>query len=362
MKILLVITKSEIGGAQTFVINLARSLRALGQEVQIAGGETGPLSDQAVQAGIQFHRLPHLRRSYSPWEAWQYRRELKRLIKKERFDVVHLNSSNALWGLGAIREAGARSVFTVHGLSVADEHYPAAPAVKRLFRRLFHWQWRQADRLVFVSAENERFCREIGLCDQSHVIHNGLDLPSDYFFGRDEARAQLAFSGVQIGAEAYWIGSIGRLSPQKNYLFLLRLWPEILALRPDARLVIIGDGPERSRYEAEIARFGISSTVFLPGARSEASRLVKAFDLFVLPSLYEGLAISLIEAALAGVPCLASRVGGNREVLPDSSLYELDDSADFLRRFAAGRPEAAQAVSGFRADDMARAYLKLYEV
>jgi glycosyltransferase involved in cell wall biosynthesis len=154
------------------------------------------------------------------------------------------------------------------------------------------------------------------------------------FFSRDEA---INFFSQKIGknlAGKYIIGSIGRLDYAKNYEFLIKVFPKILEIRPDAAAVIMGEGSERPFYESLIRQNGLGEKIFLLGNVDSGSRYLRGFDLLVLPSRYEGLAISLIEGLFSGLPMLATRVGGNAEVAgSDAEIYNLDNAAEFIQKF-----------------------------
>jgi len=112
--------------------------------------------------------------------------------------------------------------------------------------------------------------------------------------------------------DKFLIGSIGRLDYSKNYEFLIKVFPEILKVKPEAIAIVIGEGPERKKLENLIEKGDLKEKIFLIGELKDASKYLKAFDLFVLPSRYEGLSIILIESLFAQIPILASDVGGKK--------------------------------------------------
>jgi glycosyltransferase involved in cell wall biosynthesis len=123
------------------------------------------------------------------------------------------------------------------------------------------------------------------------------------------------------------------LAYPKNFEFSINLAPQIIEKVPNALFVVIGEGPERTRYEKMIETNKLNNNFFLFGELAEAAKYLKAFDLFFSTSLYEGLSITLIEALGAGLPILASRVGGNQEIIPDyRQLYTSNDGVDFLKK------------------------------
>ena len=378
MKLLIIITKGEIGGAQLFVRGLAQALKDKGHEITVGFGAGDWLYRELAQDNIPLVRFASLKRTHNPLSNLLFFFELKKYLVQNRFDAVHINSSNALVGALAAKfsKTKPRTVFTFHGLSLLDENYLKHRALKFFYRRFFKFFLRYVDRSVFVSRANLEYARKNKIVKNGISIPNGLDQNTFNFLSPDDARekllSKLPQSAIRNLKSAILIGSVGRLDYAKNYEFLIGVFPEILKSRSDAVAVIIGEGPEREKYGRLIARPGLRHKFFLAGEIENAARLIRAFDLFVLPSRYEGLSMTLIEALFAGVPILASRVGGNAEALGGSApqLYELDNEKEFLRktndiitnealREELSRQNRRQA-ENFTLDLAAAAYEKIY--
>ncbi len=359
MKNLIVVTKSELGGAQSFVLNLARGLVAAGEEVIVAGGPGEYLPEELARHQIHFHRFQKLTRSRNPLKILGFVKELRTYVAAEKFSVVHLNSSNALAGVWGLHRLNPRPkiIFTVHGLSLLDGGHKLWRPLKGLYRSFFKKAFQKLDKIVFVSQLNLDYAQDSGLLEgvteKALLIHNGLDFPADYLLSREAARTALG-----LEANAYIYGSIGRLAYPKNYEFLINNHKSLSILKPQAQLVIIGEGPERGKYENLIDLYGLSNEIKLVGELKDASRYLKAFDLFVLPSVFEGLSLSLIEAHQAGVPAIASRVGGNEEVIGPKACFILGDKDDYLR-LVKNHLSAGQE-SDFSGRRMVKKYHKLY--
>ncbi len=387
MKILIVITKSEIGGAQVFALNLAKGLKEAGEEVVVAGGPGEYLPEELEKNEISFHRFKNLKRGFNPLKNLTFLSELKSFVREGNFDVVHLNSTNALLGLWALSDLkkdkpNLKIVFTVHGLSLVDGNHQASMPLKKAFSIFFKTAFKKLDRIIFVSQLNLNYAKSIGLLSdkaflKAELIYNGLYFPEDYFFSRQEAREFLAGKAVPFCYEpealskVFLYGSIGRLAYPKNYEFLIAAHKEIKKSLPQAKLLLIGEGPERHKYEAMIETYGVKDSVCLFGELKDASRYLRAFDLFVLPSIFEGTSLSLIEAKRAGVSILASLVGGNEEVVGSGNCFALNDSADFVARVLSlakkksesGEEEnigTAPVDSRFEAGEMVAKYLEIY--
>jgi glycosyltransferase involved in cell wall biosynthesis len=194
-----------------------------------------------------------------------------------------------------------------------------------------------------------------------HVVNLGIDL--DHFRSAEPA----------FPAEGPVIGTVGRLDEQKAQGVLIDAIPRVLERYPDARLVLVGDGPLRDRLEGHARHLGISESVLFAGKRDDVPRWLASFDIFALTSLFEGLCYAVLEAQAAGVPVIATPVGGVRETVVDGetglvvppgddhalagAILRLLDDPDEARRLA---DEAAVRVAGFSREEMVIATLALY--
>ncbi len=369
-KILIVVTKGEMGGAQVFVSTLAQALHRQGHHVTIAVGEGEYLKGTLKKVGIPVLEFKRLRRTKNPLSNILFTFEMRTFLNLNQFDVVHFNSSNALFGAIGAHFAYPRpkTVFTVHGLSLLDEHYKASKLVKNAYAYIFGFLLRFIDETVFVSRTNFEYAKRIGLVQDGTVIYNGIDTEHLHFLAKGPARAFLENLSQADMEGKYIIGSIGRLAYPKNYEFLIEIFPKVIKEIPNAIAVIIGEGPERKKYERLIERSGLQNNVYLVGEMTDAYRYIKAFDLFVLPSEYEGMSMTLIEAMFAEVPILASRVGGTPELLENPRTYILNDKEDFLSKLRVLGEQKEHAYSEiqrlhrsqFDGNKMATQYEKIY--
>ena len=200
------------------------------------------------------------------------------------------------------------------------------------------------------------------------VIHNGVNAP---VVGDDDRRAIRASLGVR---DDFVIGMVAVLSKQKGIPYLLEAAKRVIAERPDARFVIVGDGPQREALIRQRDDLGLTDRVIFTGYRADIPRLMAGFDAYVQSSLWEGLPIVLLEALSVGKPIVATRVGGNPEVVEhevNGLLVPPGDSAalasallrviaDERFRAAAARQNQEKFVAQFSADAMLDAHVKLY--
>jgi glycosyltransferase involved in cell wall biosynthesis len=336
MKILFVITKAVVGGAQTSVLNLARETKLRGHEVTVGSGDGEWLPEELAKEGLPFVRFACLKRTHNPLEGIFFIGEIKKYLSGENFDVVHFNGSNSLPGALGVKLADKkiRTVFTFRGMSMLDEHYQINFISRLFYSWFFKFFLLFVDAPVFVSQENlDKFGRG-QLVAGGQLVYNGLDPEKMDFVSREEAKIFFSQKANSDLSDKYLIGSIGRLDYAKNYEFLISVFPEILKINPEARALIIGEGKERTMYEKLIAEKGLTDKIFLLGNIANGARYAKGFNLFVQTSRYEGLSIALIEALFAGLPIIASAVGGNRETVgAEEEIYQLDNREEFIKKF-----------------------------
>ncbi len=369
-EILIIVTKGEVGGAQAFVFNLAQGLKQDGFNITVGFGQGDNLKHKLNKSGISFVNFKYLRRTHNPFKNLFFIWELYKFCSQNKFDIVHFNSSNSLVGaLGAkLSKNKPKIIFTAHGLSMLDKNYKARSLLKTIYYLFFKFFFLFVDRVVFVSKKNMESAKSIKLVKKSDVAFNGLDNNDLNFLDRREARNFLAnLLGIKISNNDLLIGSIGRLAYPKNYEFLIKIFSDIKKVHPSIKLIIIGDGPNRKKYKKLIKKYNLEENIYLAGEISEASRYLKAFDLFVLPSIYEGLSITLIESLFAKVPMLVSDVGGNKEIVSNENCrYKLNNKKEFLEKmnyilknknkFACSN----EFVSQFELERMIEAYKRIY--
>jgi len=312
-KVLFVITKSNFGGAQRYVYDLASSLSKDRFEAVVAFGGTGTPGSSAgkleamlKKAGIRTIFIQNFARDIFIFKEFLALFELMSLFRKEKPDIIHLNSSKA-GGLGAL--AGRLTlipniVYTSHGWAYNEP----VSGVTKLFR------WTAALATVFL-------CHKIisvSHFDMTHAplgikataIHNGV--AEFNFLPQGEARKELS-ERASVPDEAFIIGTIAELHPSKG---LATLITSAVTLE-GTQIIIMGEGQLRASLEALIRKHGLESRVHLLGFIDNAPTLLKAFDVFVLPSQKEGLGYVLLEAGSAGLPVIATTVGGIPEIIDD---------------------------------------------
>ncbi len=371
MNILLVITKAEIGGAQVFILNLAKELKKKGHNVEVAAGLGKYLTEELNSLNIKYHFLNSLKRNINLVNTISFIHELYTLSKKNEYDIIHLNSSNTLVGsvIKLNKSINSKFVFTFHGLSFLDKNFESSFLIKTMSKQYFKFFNRFVDKSVFVCQNNLDFCLKKNIVKEGTVVLNGLDAETVSHLSKEEANSYFLNNYNIIFQKNFVIGSSGRLAYPKNYEFLIENFSRIKSVIPNVKLLIAGDGPDREKLQKRISELDLKENIFLVGSIKNFYTYIKVFDVFILPSIFEGLSISLIEAVFAGIPILTSDVGGNSEILNNdkNQLFELNNSEEFLSKLLLIK-ENAESISrrnlklsnNFRQDIMAEKYLKIY--
>jgi len=307
-KLLLVITKANWGGAQRYVFDLATHLPKETFEVAVAFGQPGLLEKKLHEVGITTHPIHSLQRDVSLRADLRSFSELVRLFKKEKPDIVHLNSSKA-GGVGALaaRMAGVkRIVFTAHGWPFWENRSPVAKAL------IWFLSWLTAllsHKIIVISDYDLAVAKRMPFVSHKLTrIYNGVELET---LGSGEKIRSAFPPGVRI------TGTIGELNRNKNQIALI----EEARIKPDMHVAIVGEGELRGTLEKKIAEYNVGSRVKLLGF-VPAKEALKGFDVFALPSIKEGLPYVLLEAKAAGLPIVANRVGGIGEILDATDMSE----------------------------------------
>ena len=298
-----VLSSLSIGGGERVALELAGSQVEAGHRVlvvSLAAPPDGPLAEPFKAAGVAVLRVPK-GSGLDPILSLR----LAALFRREGVNVVHTHNRLPLaYGVAAGRLAGAVVVHTRHG---PGRGKPAQRALWRAMGRLLH-------AYVVVSPALRDLAQSLHACPPSRlrIIENGIDI--DRFRATPEAR-RAARAAFGIPADAFVIGSVGRMSPEKDFPLLVRAVASLLG--PNARLMIVGDGKEAEKVRAEVAAQKVEPFVVLPGARDDVAACVAAFDVFALSSYMEGLPLVALEAMAAGLPLVATAVGGLPNLIAD---------------------------------------------
>jgi len=321
-KVLLVAPPAS-GGIARHVLSLARGLDRSQFEICVACPSAGSIAEEAASLGIAVFPVG-IAPTPSPVKAMSAALALSRVIARGGFHLVHAHSFSASLIAGLAREFTSWPILvsSIHNFLTGPNRLGIQGAVVRMIAR-------KADRIVTVSqALHSVFADCRGAAEKLVTIPNGIDLgevPDDSM--RDRLRADL-----DIPADALVAGVVARLAPQKGVLEFLDVAAQVARRVPQARFVIVGDGPLRERIAARAQSLGLGERLVLAGFRADARRLMAAFDLAVIPSLSEGFSIVAVEAMAAARPVAAYATGGLPEVVADgrTGLLAPERDADAL--------------------------------
>jgi len=316
-RVIHVITRLIVGGAQLSVISLAEGLSDDFDIQIIAGPQTGPEGSlqRCAAATAPLTLVDALRREISPrWDPVAVP-ALRRLLRRLDADIVHTHSSKAgIVGRFAAAPLRARAVHTIHGWG----HTPADSRLRRAaFIALERAAARRCDALLAVSPDNraEGLAHSIGQPDLYHVIPEPVELEPvvpEFMRGRSQAREVLG-----IDADVEVIGWVGRFVEQKDPDTLARVLIGLLRDRPASYAVLVGDGPRRGDVETALANAELSNRVMFTGVAGSARMLMPAFDVLVHPSRWEGQPRVVQEALAERIPVVSARASGIGQLIRD---------------------------------------------
>lgn len=319
-KILYIVTQPEFGGAQRYVYDLAKKMRDDFDVVVVAGepNEIPTLLRKCEKKEIKTRRLKYLCREINPLKDILAIFEIKKLLKEEKPDILHLNSSKAsvIGSLaGKFSKFKPKIVYTVHGWVFSE---PLGLPRKFIYI-LLEWiaaRFRNATIVLSEKEKNISLKYRLSKPENTFLIRHGLKPPE--FIERKAAREQF-----KIKNDDFAIGTVANFYPSKGLQYLIEAVAKIPYLpagrqNPKFQIYIIGEGKERKNLEKLIKKYKLENKIFLLGAISKAQKYLKAFDMFVLPSLKEGFPYALIEAMYAGLPIVATKVGGIPEMIENN--------------------------------------------
>jgi glycosyltransferase involved in cell wall biosynthesis len=325
LKIAYLITRSDnIGGAQVHVRDLSRALRRAGHDPWVLTGGEGPFTESLTAQGTPFVVLRHLTAPISPGSDLRAVAELRGALRKLRPDLVSAHSSKAgVVGRVAARSLGLPTVFTAHGWSFT-------PGVPRLSAAIYRWSERLAAPLAARIITVSNFDRELAIRERVTApsrlvtIHNGMpDIPP-------ELRARAGASPVRLAM-------IARFEPQKDHATLFRALAEIRDL--DWSIDLIGDGAQLPEARGLAESLGLVDRVRFCGPVNNVPTMLAQSQIYLLISNWEGFPRSILEAMRAGLPVVASGVGGVAEAVEDGASGFLAPRGD-----AAGVARALRAL------------------
>ncbi|HET6724911.1 MAG TPA: TIGR03088 family PEP-CTERM/XrtA system glycosyltransferase [Gammaproteobacteria bacterium] len=366
-----VVFSLDVGGLENGLVNLINHMPDRYRHVVICLSHFTDFRTRIRRPGVRVLAL-HKR----PGKDFRVYIRLWRLLRRLQPQIVHTRNYGSMDT--AVVAALANVPFRVHGehgWDMVDLHGDNLKyrVLRRMLRPLIQRHVAVSKDLGAWLTERVRIPGE-----QVSAICNGVD--TERFHPVDEAEHAIAVqAGDEFGPDKFLIGTVGRLDAVKDQATLIRAFAELVherpALRERARLVIIGDGPLHGELRALLEQEGLSRLCWLPGNRDDIPALLRGLDLFVLPSLNEGISNTILEAMASALPVVASRVGGNSELVVDGETGQLvppSDPAGLARAIdpylaapekaaAMGRAGRRRVEQEFSLNAMVAAYTRLYD-
>lgn len=296
---LMIITHDlEIGGLQQVVVNICRTLNRELFDVKILClRRIGVFHEQVKKLGIEVIQVPKTRRI----DYFAFLKIIK-ILKRHRIEIIHTHNTQPLIDgtMAAILSGVKTIVHTDHARKFPDKlRYMILEKIMSIF----------AYKIVGVSEHTSNNLIKYERISPAKImtIPNGIDeVVFNINIDKSEFRCELG-----IPPQGPIIGFGGRLSEQKGLTYLLQAMPKIIKKLPNTNLIIAGEGPDENELKEEAKKLNIDKNVFFIGPRMDMNKILKFIDIFILPSIWEGLPMIILEAMAAGCPIIATAVGGN---------------------------------------------------
>lgn len=325
IRILEIIDKTFLGGGQVAVLSLAKRLDRERFEVSVCTQEEGALVDE-----INKNNIKHFPAAFSKAKARKTIREISSVLKDQKIDILHTHGGVAgFFGRWAAHKCKTPIVVhTLHGIHYL--HY-RNPLLKWLAILLERYLSRFTDALIFVSEGDKREGQKHRLApsEKMAVIKNGVDF-SEYRKIKVNNKVNI-IRELNLESSKPLVGTVARLHRQKGLIYLIKAVKKMARIFPEVKILIVGEGPLRKKLERKTRRSGLEELILFLGERKDIPSLLSLLDVFILPSLWEGLPFALIEAAALGKPVVATDVDGIRELIRDGETGILVPPKNALR-------------------------------
>jgi len=333
IKVLRIIARLNIGGPAIHTILLTAGLNNQRFETTLVTGVEGKyegnMLDTAAAKGVEPVIIPQLRRNVDPLGGLIALFKLYRLMRREKPDIVHTHTATAgLLGRLAARLAGVPVILhTFHGHVLHGYFGPLRSKALVLMERILA---RLSDRIVTVSEGQRRELAGYGIAPLQKITVVPLGFELEALLACESHRGELRheLGLADEGCRYKLVGIVARLVPIKNHRLFLRAAQVVAEAVPQTRFLVVGDGELREELEAYVRDLGLDGSVLFTGWRRDLPRVYADLDVVALTSINEGTPVSLIEALAAGVPVVATAVGGVPDVVADGETGYLVEAGD----------------------------------
>ena len=288
------------GGAETFLMKIDRSLDHSKYQMDfcINVKEKCAYEDEIISLGGKIFRIPMKTESVV-----KFKKGLYSVVKDNHYKNVLRITSNAagFWDLKIAKEAGAK-----HTIARSSNASDGGRIKSILAHKIGQMLWmKYVDTMIAPSdlAAKYTFGEKNYKDERVYKLNNGLDLNAYHY---DIEKRKMIRAKYDIPKDAIVLGHVGRFAKQKNHTFLIQVFASYIKKHPDAYLMLIGDGDLRAEIERQVAIVGLTDNIIFVGQTDEIAAYLSAMDVFVFPSLYEGMPNTVIEAQASGLPCVIS--------------------------------------------------------
>lgn len=294
------------GGQSNRILTVCRGLAGRGHSVTLAVPEGSVLAERARAAGVEVFDRVRFARGFRPASVLHDRTALRELLTDRRFDIIHTHGSQDSWAV-ALALAG----FHPRPIVLRTRHN-VFPIQDHLLNRRLYGRW--TDGIVCISEAVLEQCAAKPYLKREnlHLIHSAVPVER---FASAKDRSLRGELGID---DRFVAGITGRLREEKGHRFLIQALPAVIAEAPDFLLLIVGSGSLESELKRLVASLQLERHVLFAGFREDIPRVLAAVDLFVMPSISEGLGTAILEAGASGLPIIASNVGGIPDILGPS--------------------------------------------
>ena len=350
MKAVIVVPVFTTGGAENMAAQLAVNLDRSQVEVEVISmyPRQGHIYEKKVEdAGVPIHYLD--KQGHASLGAMV---RLWKLLSELKPDVVHTHIYAGFYTIPWVLAHRAVQLHTVHNHPQTEFPY---------LLRQFMWLCSKTGKLKYatISKMNQQLCCEYYHASPERFPYVNNPVETERFYHREEPTGEIRFI------------SVGRLEPRKNQILAIRAMPEVLRQVPNAKLVLLGDGEDRAMLEGEADTLGVRDAVVFAGNQPKPEDYLAEADVYLITSHMEGLPLSVLEGMAAGLPVIATDVGGMADIVKDNGVLIADDDLQALTREMirfAGNPAAREQcgnasrelVKAYDARACARAYLNIY--